>query len=76
MYASYNESKPKDFTPCNDGYFGTFGTYINVVNQGYEWPCDNIMVKSNGHLKIKNAGVIIEEYMTDHAIFWADITLY
>ena len=57
----------------NNGYWGKLGTYDSIVRDGYPWPCDNIVVK--GNVYIHNVGVVAKEYMNDHYIFYADISI-
>jgi hypothetical protein len=58
---------------ANNGYWGKIGTFDKVVRDGYPFPCDNIAVK--GNVYIHRAGVIAKEYMDDHYIFYADISV-
>lgn len=60
------------FNVANADKFGTFTTHVGH-KEITDYPCDNIVVSSN--IKIHNAGIIVRDWMNDHAALWADVEL-
>jgi hypothetical protein len=58
------------YTMANNGYFGIYDTY----NGGGGEPLDNIFVK--GNIVINNFEVIQKEWMNDHYLVVADLSVY
>ncbi|MBQ8351555.1 MAG: hypothetical protein IJY20_05885 [Clostridia bacterium] len=59
------------YSLANGGGFGYFDTILD--NPHSPCPCDNIIVSNN--IKIEQVGRVADEWMHDHAILFADISL-
>ena len=62
------------FEPANAGKFGTFDTIVHdSFSQISPCPFDNILVTPN--IEITAAGRGCENWMNDHALVWAELTI-
>ncbi|MBO5904516.1 MAG: metallophosphoesterase [Clostridia bacterium] len=67
----YKHFADAGFNLANCGDFGVFHTYLDTTSMPA--PLDNIITTPN--ITIENAGVQTDEWMYDHVIIWADVTV-